>query len=120
MPKHLKGDTSRLTDDLTHLKPRKERRKTLVLEEIIKNKNFGGIKFIRRKVNKEARKQIDIIVNNINTKDDLKPDTAGKAISTLISLYLIDFEVYTDDAGRLRIKKWFPIKEDTYEDRNSP
>ena len=91
-----------------------ERRKTLVLEELSKGQGINNIKYIRRRVSTEARKQIDFIVDSVNTRDNLAPDAAIKAISTLISLYLIEIEMEIDENDRVRIKRWFPIKEDTY------
>lgn len=66
--------------------------------------------FTKRKVNPEAKKCIETIIESINTKD-LEPDTAVKALSTLKCLYLIDVEIMEDKKGHVRVKRWFEIKE---------
>lgn len=66
--------------------------------------------FVKREIDSEAKECIETVVDSINTKDDIKADTAIRTLSTLKSLYLIDFEVDEDIKGHIRVKKWFKIK----------
>ena len=104
MPRHLKDDAE-ITKGLTRI----ERRKPLKLNDLARQE-LSGFTFIRRKINPEAKKQIKIMINSINTRDDLGPDTAVKVIATLKRLYLIDVDIYEDDKGILRVKKWYEVE----------
>lgn len=95
--------------------PKKQfkKRRPITFEYLSKDrKDIGQIEFIRRKVNSEARKQINIMIEMINTRNDLEQDTAVKALSTLKSLYLIDFELEIDIGNQVRVKRWFSIEKD--------
>lgn len=108
MPKHLKTHDSLITKDLKRLK----KRKTLKLDHILDRRNFDGLKLTRRKVNPEAKKQINIIIDNINEKTDLAPDTAVKALRTLKSLYLIDVELGMRADKQIYVKRWFEVSKE--------
>lgn len=105
MARHLKDKDSKVTKGLKRV----ERRKPLKLDGLAKE-SFEGISLIRRKVNNEAKRQIKVMINSINTRDDLGPDTAVKVIATLKRLYLIDVDIYEDDKGILRVKDWYEVK----------
>lgn len=107
MPRHLKSSDSLVTKDLKRVK----KRKTLNLDDMLDRNGFKGLKLIRRKVNPEAKKQINIIIDNINEKTNLAPDTAVKALSTLKSLYLIDVELGMRADKQIYVKRWFEVKE---------
>lgn len=93
-----------------------ERRKRITLESLLDAEvDFKDIKLIRRKVNRESISMIDNIINNVNSKTDLKEDTPIKVLSTLKSLYLIDFKL-SEKNGRIHIDKWFEVDRDPGEE----